>query len=111
MAIYSNSVITNGPLLIISGQTPQKEDVIPVTIEEQLEVVIAKIDALIAENGGRATDIVKMNVYITETAYLGGVRDVLGAYLKEKKPAMTLVVVAGLIHPDYKVEIDAIVSV
>lgn len=29
MAIYANSIVTEGPLLFISGQTPQKEAYVP----------------------------------------------------------------------------------
>lgn len=47
MAIYQNSIIVNQPLLLISGQTPQKEEFIPDLIEEQLNIVLAKIVALL----------------------------------------------------------------
>lgn len=42
MAIYSNSVMTDSPLLFISGQTPQKEDYIPDGIDEQYKSLLKK---------------------------------------------------------------------
>ncbi|WP_265459656.1 RidA family protein [Enterococcus sp. HY326] len=111
MAIYANSILTNGPLLIISGQTPQKDELIPDSIEEQLTIVIEKIAAIIAENQASLEKIVKMNVYLTDASYLPALREKLSAFYGEHQPAMTLVIVAGLIHPKFKVEIDAMVAV
>ncbi|STD26627.1 hypothetical protein [Enterococcus mundtii] len=42
MAIYSNSIMTDSPLLFISGQTPQKGDYIPDGIDEQIQIVVEK---------------------------------------------------------------------
>lgn len=110
MAIYQNSVVVNQPLLLISGQTPQKDDVIPDSIEEQLEIVLSKIKTIIEENNCELAKIAKMNVYITDRAYLSAVRDKFTSHLQTIKPAMTLVIVSGLVHPAFKVEIDAVVS-
>ncbi len=110
MAIYQNSIIVNQPLLLISGQTPQKEEFIPDLIEDQLDIVIAKIDAILKENNAEISNIAKMNIYITDREYLYAVRSKLSNYLKDTKPAMTLVVVSSLIDPLFKVEMDAAVS-
>lgn len=110
MKIYSDSLITNTPLLMISGQTPQDGESIPTSIDEQLDIVIQKIDTLIQENQASKERIVKMNVYLTEATALTAVREKLTAYYGNNKPTMTLVIVAGLVNPAFKVEIDAIVG-
>ncbi|WP_427814560.1 RidA family protein (plasmid) [Enterococcus sp. 22-H-5-01] len=111
MAIYSNSIVTDSPLLIISGQTPQKDDYIPEDITEQIELVVEKINTIILENHTNAKNIVKMNVYLTNADYLDPLRNVLSKFYGEYKPAMTLVIVAGLVHSKFKVEIDSIVAI
>ncbi|MGX2946837.1 RidA family protein [Enterococcus alishanensis] len=109
MAIYTDSKIIREPLLIISGQTPQKDNFIPDSIEEQLDIVLEKIALIISENQASRKNIGKMNVYLTHSQYLNAVREKLTAFYGENKPTMTLVIVAGLVHPDFKVEIDVLV--
>lgn len=110
MKIYSDSTVVNTPLLVISGQTPQNRDYIPASIEEQLDIVINKIDKLIRINNASIEKIVKMNVYITERTSLETVREKLSLFYGHNKPAMTLIIVAGLVNPKFKIEIDAIVG-
>lgn len=111
MAIYQDSLIVNPPLLLISGQTPQQGDLIPETIEEQLDIVINKIDAIIKANNAQKQNVVKMGIYITDNAYLSAVREKITDYLQDIKPVMTLIVVAGLVNDSFKVEIDATVAI
>lgn len=111
MAIYSNSVMTDSPLLFISGQTPQKEDHIPDGIDEQIQIVVEKINSIIMDNKASTQNIVKMNVYLTDTSFLESLRTTLINLYGENKPAMTVVIVAGLVDPRFKVEIDAIVAI
>jgi Putative translation initiation inhibitor, yjgF family len=110
MAIYQDFVSAKHPLLFISGQTGQQDGITPASIEEQLDNIVSKIDAIIKRNGADSTRIVKMNLYITDRAYVSALRDKLEAYLGETKPVMTLLVVVGLIDSAYKAEIDAVVS-
>ncbi|MDU5509095.1 RidA family protein [Enterococcus gilvus] len=110
MDIYSDSIITDSPLLIISGQTPQKDTFIPEDITEQLQIVVGKIASLIDDTGARSENIVKMNVYLTDAAFLEPLRTALVNFYGENKPAMTVVIVAGLVNPKFKVEIDATVA-
>ena len=111
MALYQDSVLASGPLLFISGQIAQQDDSIPESIEEQMDVVLGKIDAIIKHNGVGLSNIVKMSFFITDKEYLPALREKLANYLQGAKPAMTLLIVAGLIDPAYKVEIEAVVSI
>ncbi|KAF1299463.1 enamine deaminase RidA [Enterococcus sp. JM4C] len=110
MVMYSPSVVAEGPLLLISGQTPEQETIIPNNIEAQLDIVLNKIEDIIVSNQAKTANIVKMNIFITDTAYLAAVRKKVSAFLADTKPAMTLVVVAGLINELYMAEIDATVQ-
>ena len=110
MAIYQDSIVVNQPLLLISGQTPQNGEKIPHSFETQMEIVINKLDTIIKQHNATKGDIVKMGIYLTDVTYLPIFREKLSNYLGETKPVMTLVIVSGLVHPDFKVEIDATVA-
>ncbi|WP_086315305.1 hypothetical protein A5821_002752 [Enterococcus sp. 7F3_DIV0205] len=110
MQIYQNTKIAGNKSLYISGQTPSKEGYTPHGIEEQTEIVLEKIITALHENNLTVDDLVKITIYITDVAYLPGVRSKLASFVGASKPTSTLVVVAGLIDPDFKVEIDGIAA-
>ncbi|GAA5421475.1 RidA family protein [Tetragenococcus halophilus] len=110
MPIYTNSLVSNAPFLFISGQTPEENNNIPDSIQDQTHIVLQKINSLIAEHNLDLTNLVKVNVYITDASYLPDVRSVVTEIFGEIKPAVTLVVVAGLINEQFKIEIDATAS-
>ena len=62
--------------------------------------------AALSELGGRPEDVVRTRMYITDA----GVADVVGQAQRdavgEAAPAATMVVVAGLLDPRWKVEIE-----
>lgn len=110
MPIYSSSLVFDAPFLFISGQTPERNDTIPDSVKDQTHIALQKINSLIAEHNLDLTNLVKMNVYITGSSYLADIRSVFTEIFGEIKPAMTLVVVAGLINEQFKIEIDATAS-
>lgn len=81
----------------------------------QFDQALANVVAVVEAAGGRATDIVKMTVYVTDLdAYRDGVRGVGGAWrarLGKHFPAMALVGVAGLVERAAKVEIEAVAHI
>lgn len=110
MMIYQHTRIAGNQALYISGQTPMKANQTPKDIETQLDNVLEKIGFLLEENRLTVNELVKLTIYITDVSYLGAVRAKLAKFIGEPKPTATLVVVAGLIDPDFKVEIDGIAS-
>ncbi len=107
IAIYSDTRIAHGPILFISGQTPQQEAETPADIYTQTKIVLHKIQIILQQHEIDWSAIAKMTVFITDAADLSGLREAFTNILGEIKPAMSLVVVAGLIDPSFKVEIDA----
>lgn len=110
MSIYQDTRIAGSQSLYISGQTPLKNNEIPVAIEGQLDIVLEKIKTLLDENMLTVNELVKITIYLTDVSYLSAVREKLADFIGDPKPTATLVVVAGLIDPAFKVEIDAIAS-
>lgn len=68
-----------------------------------LEIIL---DAL-AEAGAGPADVVRTRMFITDAAYGEAVGRAHGAVFGEVRPASTIVVVAGLLRPEWKVEIEA----
>lgn len=63
------------------------------------------LDAL-ARAGGRAGDVVRTRMYLTDAALADAVGRVHGSYFAEIRPAATMVVVAALLDERWKVEIE-----
>ena len=66
----------------------------------------------LAELGGSVGDVVRTRQYVVDAAYGEAVGAVHGEVFGEVRPASTMVVVAGLLDPRWKVEveIDAILT-
>lgn len=60
----------------------------------------------LAELGGRAADVVRTRMYITDGNDADAIGAVHGELFAEARPAATMVVVAGLLDPRWKVEVE-----
>ena len=65
------------------------------------------IGAALAEAGASLDDVVRTRMYITSVDDADAVGAVHGDVLRHVRPAATMVVVAGLLDPAWKVEIEA----
>ena len=110
---YANGVVATGRQLFIAGQIGwnaqgrfESDDFVP-QVEQALKNVVEVLQAA----GGRPEHIVRLNWYITDKAeYVENQRAIGEAYRRvigRTFPAMTLLVVAGLLEPRAKVEIEA----
>jgi enamine deaminase RidA (YjgF/YER057c/UK114 family) len=63
-------------------------------------------DAL-TEAGASVTDVVRIRMFIVEVSDAETVGAVHGQLFAETRPAATMVIVAGLLDPRWKVEIEA----
>jgi len=68
-----------------------------------LEIIIAAIEAL----GGKASDVVRTRIYVTDIDRWRDVADVHHEFFESIRPATTMVQVARLIDPNALVEIEA----
>lgn len=77
----------------------------------QMEQTLRNVVAVVEAAGGQATDIARMTWYVTDKAeYLAHQREVGQAYRRimgKHFPAMSMVVVAGLIEDAARIEIEA----
>ncbi len=97
-------------LLHISGQIGVDPDgSVPDSVEAQIERVWLNIEAVLEAADMSAANIVRTVTYMLDAASVpllaAARRRHLGA---DHKAASTTIVVAGLVHPAWKVEIDAV---
>lgn len=103
---YSRAVV-KGPWCFVSGTTgyDYAAMTMPDSAAEQAGNAFATIFATLAEAGFAPADIVRVQYTVTDPALVEEIAPVLGEVLKEVRPAATMVV-AGLIRPEMKVEIE-----
>jgi 2-iminobutanoate/2-iminopropanoate deaminase len=110
---YSHGVIVEaGRLLFVAGQTARDAHghiVCQGDAAGQARQVLENMRKVIEGAGGRMEDVAKLTVFITDIRYREAVGAVRQEFFRKDPPANTLLVVAGLAHPELLVEIEAIV--
>ena len=75
--------------------------------EDQIGQSLANLGAVLAAHGMTPANIVKMTVFLTDPALVAPWRSQRDAFLQGHAPASTLLIVAALASPDFKVEVEA----
>lgn len=92
----------------VAGQTGIRQDgSIPQDFATQARIAIDNVKAILAEAGMGWEDVVSYTIYMTRREDLDTWRKLAGDLLAGGKPAGTLVLVSGLVHPDWRIEIEA----
>ena len=104
---YSRAVV-QGDWCFVAGTTGPDLDTreMPDDVVDQTRNAFRIIEAALDEAGFALSDVVRATYYITDMAYHDLIAPVLGAKFGAIRPAATMVVVAGLIRPEMKVEIE-----
>jgi 2-iminobutanoate/2-iminopropanoate deaminase len=109
---YSQGILADGgKLLFIAGQTASDKEGNVVgkgDIEAQTHQVFKNLIAVLEEAGGSLDNLVMTTTYITDRKYREGYNRVRMQYYKTNSPTSTLVIITGLAHPDYLIEINGI---
>lgn len=103
---YSRAVV-KGPWCFVSGTTGYDYAAMsmPDSAADQARNAFATIFATLNDAGFAPADIVRVQYTVTDAALLDEIAPVLGDAMKDALPAATMVV-AGLIRPEMKVEIE-----
>jgi enamine deaminase RidA (YjgF/YER057c/UK114 family) len=110
---YANAVLATGTTVHIAGQIGWDADQNFVSDDfiEQMEQALLNIRTILETAGGRAEDLVRLTWYVTDKQdYAAKQKQVGESYRKiigNTFPAMTMVVVAGLVEDRALVEIEA----
>lgn len=110
---YANGVLTEDGTLYVGGQIGWDADQVFRTHDfiGQMEQALRNIMAVVQAAGGGADDLVRLTWYVIDKKeYLARQAEVGQAYrrvLGRHFPAMTMVVVAGLVEDEALLEIEA----
>ena len=104
---YSRAVV-DGDFVFISGTTgyDYKTMTMPAEVGAQTRNCFNTISGVLKDAGFALADIVRATYYITNASDTDEVFAVCGEYLGAIRPAATILVVAGLIKPEMKIEIE-----
>ena len=109
-ALYGFSrAIRSGDRILVSGTAPVEADgsSTPGDAAAQARRCFAIILAAIRELGGSPADVVRTRMFITDPADADAVGAVHGEHFAAVRPAATMVVVAALLRPEWRIEIEA----
>ena len=106
LAGYSRAVV-DGEWVFVSGSTgfDYAAGTISEDVTEQTEQTFRNIAWALSEAGASLEDVVRVRVFLADTALFSEVAPVLGRHLRDIRPANTTVV-TPLIDPRMKVEIE-----
>ena len=96
VAHYS-PVVVAGPWLIVSGQVGLKDgSLVGGGIAAETTQALANLEALLAENGAKLTDVVKTTVFMVDIGNFAVVNTAYAAAFGDHRPARSAIAVAGL---------------
>jgi len=105
--------IRRGDYLFISGATATETDasgkvVVRGGVDAQARLIYGRARAIVEAAGGAMKDVVHVTEYVTSLQAYDSVADVRGQVFGDALPAVSTVVVKGLLRPDALIEIDAV---
>jgi reactive intermediate/imine deaminase len=109
---YSHAVAFTGTMIMVSGQVPLDADgklIGPDDARAQARQVFRNIGAVLAAADATMSDVVKLTVFLTDLGDLAAFREARDEVIDaDAPPASSLVQVAGLVHPDFRIEVEAV---
>lgn len=104
---YSRAVVDE-PFCFVAGTTgyDYATMTLPEDVADQTSNCWTTIEAALREGGFDLADIVRAVYYVTDPAHQAPMLEICGEVLRDIRPAATMLVVAGLLRPEIKVEIE-----
>jgi enamine deaminase RidA (YjgF/YER057c/UK114 family) len=109
--IYSHGVETRAGarMLHVSGQVGQPpEGELPPDFHGQCRQALRNVSAVLAAANMTLQDIVKMSFFLVRREDMSALVEVRKEMLDGVRPAITTVFVAGLVSPDWLVEVEVV---
>lgn len=111
---YSNTVVAKGKIIAVAGQIgwdPITQKLVSDDFVQQSRQALANVLTALEAAGAQAENLIRLTWYVTDReAYLANKKQIGEAYREEignHYPAMSVVIVAGLVEEGTKVEIEA----
>jgi enamine deaminase RidA (YjgF/YER057c/UK114 family) len=112
-ANYSHGIVVpaGSRLLFASGQLGMTaDDHIPEDAGAQAELCFRAIEAILTSAGMSVADLVRINAFVTDRAYLKPYMEARDRFVASPPPASTLMIVSGFARPEFKVEIEVVAA-
>ncbi|WP_255151573.1 Rid family detoxifying hydrolase [Halorarius halobius] len=109
---YSQAT-TNGDVVFTAGQIPLTPDGdlrADAPIDEQTDLALSNLEAVLAEAGAGMDDVLKVTVFLADIEDFDEMNETYATYFDEEPPARSAVQ-AGALPKGVGVEIEAIASV
>jgi len=98
-------------MLHVSGQVGESpEGHLPEDFRGQCEQALRNVEAVLQSANMQLKDIVKMNFYLTRPEDMTTLVEVSKEMLDGVRPAITTLFVAGLVSPDWLIEVEAVAA-
>lgn len=94
-----------GNMVHVSGTGPVGAD--DGDAATQTRHVLGIINSVLTQAGARLEDVVRTRMYLTRAEDWEAVGHAHGEFFGQIRPAATMVVVAALLHPSWRIEIEA----
>ncbi|MFP4200208.1 MAG: RidA family protein [Clostridia bacterium] len=102
-----------GNLFFTSGQVgvDRESGTTPESVAEQTRNCFKNLMKILDAAGLGLEDVIKVNVYITDSAYFSEMNEAYVEFFPSDPPARTTVGIGGLARPEFKVEIEMIAGI
>ena len=111
---YSQAVaVTAGTTVYLSGQiplVPETMEVVEGDIEDQIHQVFKNLTAVCQEAGGDLSNIVKLNIFLTDLNNFAVLNDIMSSYFDQPYPARAAIGVNEL-PKAVSVEMDGVMVI
>jgi 2-iminobutanoate/2-iminopropanoate deaminase len=98
-------------LMFCSGQLGiGPDDTVPESAADQTRLCFENIRAVLASAGMTLADIVRIDAFVSDRAYLKDYMAARDAFTADPPPASTLMVVSGFARPEFKVEVEVVAA-
>jgi enamine deaminase RidA (YjgF/YER057c/UK114 family) len=104
---YSRAVV-DGDFCFVAGTTgyDYSDMTMPASVTEQTRNCFKTIGNVLQDAGFALADVVRARYYVVNAKDADAALAVCGEYFRDIRPAATILVVAGLLKPEMKVEIE-----
>lgn len=105
--VHAVEIPPNARWLSIAGQVGADFDGnVPAKFEDQAELVFTHLGKILEDAGMGFDDVVKATVFLTHPEDIPALRDIRRRHMGEAMAAQTLLVVARLANPAFRIEVE-----
>jgi 2-iminobutanoate/2-iminopropanoate deaminase len=103
--------IRHGDLIYTSGQLGVSRDAPDSTIQGQTKKSLENVKAVVEAGGSTMANVLKCTVFLIDTKDFAGMNSVYSQFFPKEPPARSTVIVAALVSPAARVEIECVAAV